>query len=77
MGVPDAELSAVLAQAAEGLIGDFNAQDLANTGWAFATVSRADALLFMALAREAERHASDFTSQNLAHAAWAFVTVGR
>ena len=53
----------------------FNAQDLANTAWAFATVNLLDEKLFRALAREAERRVSEFNAQNLANTAWAFATV--
>ena len=35
-------------------MGKFNAQDLANTLWAFARVKHSDEALFAALAREAE-----------------------
>ena len=58
-------------------MGDFNAQDLANTAWAFATAGQSDAQLFTALAREAEWHVRDFKAQNLANTAWAFATVGK
>ena len=40
--------------AAERRVGDFNAQGLANTVWAFATACQSDAPLFAALARAAE-----------------------
>ena len=39
----DAQLFAALARAAELRLGDFNMQGLANTAWALATVSQADA----------------------------------
>ena len=39
---------------AELLLDQFNAQDLANTAWAFATVSQNDKRLFNAWARMAE-----------------------
>ena len=58
-------------------MGDFNAQDLANIAWAFATACQSDALLFAALARAAERRADEFNGQNLANTAWAFATAGR
>ena len=36
-------------------MGDFNAQDLASTAWAFAAAVQSDAPHFAALAREAEQ----------------------
>ena len=58
-------------------MGDFKAQELANTAWAFATVGKSDAQLFTALARVAERHVGDCNAQNLVNTAWAFATVGK
>ena len=58
-------------------MGDFNAQGLANTAWAFATAGQSDALLFMTLARAAERRVGDLSAQELANTAWAFATAGR
>ena len=40
-----------LARVAERRLGDFIAQGLANTAWAFATAGQLDAQLFTALAR--------------------------
>ena len=57
-------------------MGDFNAQGLANTAWAFATAGQPDAQLFMALASVAERRVHDFEEQSLANTAWAFAMVG-
>ena len=54
---------------------DFKSHDLANTAWAFATVSHKDEPLFSTLAAAAERRMKDFNSQNLANIAWAFATV--
>ena len=48
---------------------DFNSQELANTAWAFATVSRKDERLFTTLAAAAERRMRDFNSQELANTA--------
>ena len=56
---------------------DFNAQDLANIAWAFATVGQADKQLFTALARAAEQCLGDFNAQELANTAWAFATVAQ
>ena len=58
-------------------MGDFNPQDLANTAWAFATVSHKDEGLFTALAAAAERHMGDFNLQELANTAWAFAMSDR
>ena len=57
---------AALARAAERRMHRFNAQDLANTAWAFATLGQLDALLFAALARAAERRMHEFNAQQLA-----------
>ena len=48
-------LFAALARVAQRCVGEFKAQGLANTAWAFATVDQSDALLFTALARAAEQ----------------------
>ena len=53
----------MLAKEAEQRMGNFIPQELANTAWAFATVSELDAALFTALAREAERRAGHFIPQ--------------
>ena len=58
-------------------MGDFNAQDLANTAWAFATAGQSDAALLTALARAAERRMGHFEAQELVNTAWAFATVGQ
>ena len=54
---------------------DFNSQNLANTAWAFATVSHKDERLFSTLAAVAEWCMREFHSQGLANTAWAFATV--
>ena len=51
----DATLFAKLAKEAKHRPGEFRAQDIANTAWAFATLGQADALLFTALAKGAQR----------------------
>ena len=73
----DAQLFTALAREAEGCMGNFNPQELANTAWAFATLGQLDAQLFTALARAVERRVGNFNTQNLANAAWAFATVGQ
>ena len=62
---------------AERRLYEFNAQNLANTSWAFATVGQQDEQLFKALAKLAERRLDQFNVQNLANTAWAFATVGQ
>jgi len=42
-----------LAFQAQLRVSEFNAQELANTAWAFATLGQVDKELFAALAREA------------------------
>ena len=56
----DEKLFAALARTAERWLSEFNPQDVANTGWAFATVNYRDEKLFAALARVAERRLSEF-----------------
>ena len=69
MGVSLVVLFAALARAAERRLGEFNAQELANTAWAFATADQPDALLFAALARAMERHLGEWDGQGLANIA--------
>jgi len=57
-------------------MGEFNAQGLANTAWAFATVGQQDAQLFIAMAMATERCLDEFNAQNLANTAWASTTAG-
>ena len=47
----DEKLFTALARAAERWMSEFNAQDLANTAWAFATENLLDKKLFAVLAR--------------------------
>ena len=65
---------AALARAAERL-SDSNPQDVANTAWAFATVSYQDEKLFAALTIAAEQQLSEFNVQEVANTAWAFATM--
>ena len=44
-----------LARMAERRLDEVNAQELANTAWAFATVNHSDKMLLTAMARETER----------------------
>ena len=61
----------LFATAAQRRTGDFNAQGLANTAWAFATAGVPHAELFEVLAKAAERRAGDFGAQELANIDWA------
>ena len=69
MGQQDEQLFKSLAKMAERRLDEFNAQGLANTAWAFATVGQKDELLFNALARMAERRLDQFNAQGLANMA--------
>ena len=69
VGQLDSQLFTTLARAAERRGDDFNAQSLANTAWAFATVRQWDAQLFMMLARASEQRVCDFDARNLANTA--------
>ena len=66
-----------MAEEAQRIVCDFNAQGLANTVWAFATADQSGVLLFVALARVAERLVGDFSAQELANTVWAFATAGQ
>ncbi|KAJ1638049.1 hypothetical protein T492DRAFT_586168, partial [Pavlovales sp. CCMP2436] len=50
--------------------------NLANTAWAFATLSISEPQLFEAIARASEQRIGDFKPQELANTAWAFVMFG-
>ena len=52
----------------------FNAQELGNTAWAFATANRQDEKIFASFARAAERRLSEFNAQDVANTAWALAT---
>jgi len=70
----DEKLFTVLARAAERRVGEFNAQGLANTAWAFARGKQFDENLLAALARMAEQCAGtqgDFNVQNFGMTLWA------
>ena len=54
---------------------EFNAQNLANTAWAFATLKLLDEKLFTVLASQAEQQLSELNAQELANTAWAFATL--
>ena len=58
-----------LAAPAEQLMRDFTAQNLANTAWAFATVTHKEEQLFAALAAATKWRIRDFNLQDLANTA--------
>ena len=64
---------ATLELVPEQRVGDFSAQRLSNTAWAFATASQREA----ALALAAGRRVGGFSAQCLANTAWAFATATR
>ena len=51
-----------MARVMELDIGDFDAQDLANTAWAHAAAGQSDAPMLAALASAALQHFSDFSA---------------
>ena len=61
----DEELFAVVARAAGPRLGEFTAQNLANTAWAYSTVGQPDAQLFKALSKEAKQSVGSFSEQDL------------
>ena len=65
-----------MAKAVDFCVGEFNAQNLANSAWAFAAAGRSDILLFARFAKAAERRILEFNAQGLANTLWAFMTVG-
>ena len=73
----DAPLYRAFAKVIERRVAEFNAQDLANTAWAFAKACHEDALLFAALARASARRLDDFNPQDLVNTAWAFAKLGQ
>ena len=59
-----------------GVVGEFRAQELVNTAWAFATADQLDAPLFALVARAAQLRVAELKAQGLANAAWAFAKMG-
>ncbi|KAJ1622417.1 hypothetical protein T492DRAFT_582321, partial [Pavlovales sp. CCMP2436] len=57
-------------------LGEFNAQGLANTAWAYAKLNTPAPRLFEAIAHESEQRVVSFKPQELANTAWAFATLG-
>ena len=64
-----------MATALEWRVAEFNAQELANTAWAFATATHRDDKLFAAVAKVADRRLSEFNAQELANAPWVLATM--
>ena len=77
MSQKDEQLFNVIAKMAERRLDEFNAQDLANTAWAFVTVGQSNGSLFVTLASAAERCMGDFKPQALGNTIWAFATAGQ
>ena len=71
MGQQDEQLFKALAKMAERRLDQFNAQELANTAWAFATAGQQDEQLFKALAKMAGRRLDQFNAQEVANMPWA------
>ena len=69
------ELFATLARVAERQASEFNAQELANTAWALATMNLLYEKQFTTLVKEAKRQMSEFNTQGLANTTWALATV--
>ncbi len=67
---PDTEL-------AHRALGLFNAQELANTSWAFVKSSHSNAALVEALARDLERSRAEFNAQELANIVWALAELSQ
>ena len=70
-------MSGVLVERREAMevverrVSDFNAQNLANTAWAFAKVGQSDEKLFEAVAVAAAGRVSGVAVQNGGNGAWA------
>ena len=66
MKQPDEKLFKVLARATERRVTECNAQELANSAWAFATVKQLNEQTFTTSARAAEQRLGEFNAQQLA-----------
>ena len=71
MGQQEEQLLKAVAKMAERRLDQFNAQELANTAWAFATVGQQDEQLFTTSAKMAGQRLDQFNAQGLANVAWA------
>ena len=69
-------LMQALAVSIRQRVSEANAQELANTAWAFAKAGQLDAQLSGALARAAERRIDEFKAQEISNMAWAYATAG-
>ena len=69
LGGETGALFAAVAEAAVPRLREFNAQNLANTAWAFATAGHASPALLDAIAAEAAPRVRDFNPQNLSNTA--------
>tara|TARA_B110001452_G_C15204395_1_gene417807 strand:+ start:56 stop:880 length:825 start_codon:yes stop_codon:yes gene_type:complete len=69
-------LMQALAASITQRVSEANAQELANTAWAFAKAGQLDAQLSEALARAAERRIDEFKAQEISNIAWAYATAG-
>ena len=57
-------------------MGEFKAQELANTAWAYATtVWQSAKQQFMVLVDAVQRRVGEFNGQDIANTAWAFATM--
>ena len=65
-----------MLEVAKGRLKDFNSPNLANTVWAFATISHESPVPFDAIAGLAKSRLKDFKFQALVNTVWAFATVG-
>ena len=65
-----------VARAAAQRRGEFSAQSLANTAWAYATACHAAPALLDAIAAETARRVREFNPQSLTNTAWAYATAG-
>ena len=77
-GSPDAvdALFAAVGESAVRRVDEFNAQELGNTAWAYATAGRDHPQLFDAIAASAMPRVDRFIAQNLANTVWAYATAG-
>lgn len=75
MAVDDAPLLSALGSLAVAAVRTFSGQHLANTAWAFATLSRVHAPLLDAVASAALAKIAECTAQDLAQLAWSFAKV--
>ena len=74
----DDTFSSALEGQAEAVIGLFNAQELANTVWAYATMKRQPGRgLMRALEGQTAAIVGTFNAQDVANTLWAYATMGR